>query len=99
MTDSFAGIAPGDVPMFIVAQLLGALAGPRRHGLVFQHGAGPRARRLLRNASDMHDLPNLDAALARAARLDRLEPRERATHTPRILLLYGSLRERSFSRL
>jgi len=27
LTDSFAGIAPGDVPMFIVAQLVGALAG------------------------------------------------------------------------
>ena len=27
LTDSFAGIAPGDVPMFIVAQLCGALAG------------------------------------------------------------------------
>ena len=27
LTDSFAGIAPGDVPMFIVAQLAGALAG------------------------------------------------------------------------
>jgi glycerol uptake facilitator-like aquaporin len=27
LTDSFAGIAPGDVPMFIVAQLLGSLAG------------------------------------------------------------------------
>ena len=27
LTDSFAGIAPGDVPMFIVAQLGGALAG------------------------------------------------------------------------
>jgi glycerol uptake facilitator-like aquaporin len=26
-TDSFSGIAPGDVPMFVVAQLLGALAG------------------------------------------------------------------------
>jgi glycerol uptake facilitator-like aquaporin len=26
-TDSFAGIAPGDAPMFIVAQLIGALAG------------------------------------------------------------------------
>ena len=31
--------------------------------------------------------------------LTRLEPRERATHAPRILLLYGSLRPRSFSRL
>jgi glycerol uptake facilitator-like aquaporin len=27
LTDSFAGIAPGDVPMFIAAQILGALAG------------------------------------------------------------------------
>jgi glycerol uptake facilitator-like aquaporin len=27
LTDSFAGIAPGDVPTFIVAQLCGALAG------------------------------------------------------------------------
>ena len=29
----------------------------------------------------------------------RLEPASRATHAPRILLLYGSLRQRSFSRL
>lgn len=29
----------------------------------------------------------------------RLEPSVRATHQPRILLLYGSLRERSYSRL
>ena len=27
LTDSFSGIAPGDVPMFIVAQFCGALAG------------------------------------------------------------------------
>nr|WP_037457028.1 arsenical resistance protein ArsH [Skermanella stibiiresistens] len=31
--------------------------------------------------------------------LARLEPAERSTHPPRILLLYGSLRERSYSRL
>ncbi len=30
---------------------------------------------------------------------DRLLSTKRATHAPRILLLYGSLRERSFSRL
>lgn len=30
--------------------------------------------------------------------LARLEPAERASHPPRILLLYGSLRERSYSR-
>ncbi|MCF3948944.1 NADPH-dependent FMN reductase, partial [Acidiphilium iwatense] len=28
----------------------------------------------------------------------RLEPVARATHKPRVLLLYGSLRERSYSR-
>ena len=31
--------------------------------------------------------------------LARLEPANRAEHPPRILLLYGSLRERSYSRL
>ncbi|MHC8395153.1 arsenical resistance protein ArsH [Pseudomonas sp. LB3P93] len=37
------------------------------------------------------DLPNLD--------LDLLTPATESTHKPRILLLYGSTRERSFSRL
>ena len=46
----------------------------------------------------MNELPNLDAALLTPPDLTALEPRERATHAPRILLLYGSLRERSFSR-
>jgi arsenic resistance protein ArsH len=46
----------------------------------------------------MLELPNLDGALLAPADIDRLEPRERALHPPRILLLYGSLRERSFSR-
>ena len=45
------------------------------------------------------DLPNLRADLLHAPDLARLEPTERMTHAPRILLLYGSLRERSFSRL
>jgi arsenic resistance protein ArsH len=31
--------------------------------------------------------------------IEALEPRRRASHPPRILLLYGSLRERSYSRL
>lgn len=47
----------------------------------------------------MHDLPNLDCALLAPPDRDQLEPPTRATHKPRILLLYGSLRERSFSRL
>jgi len=47
----------------------------------------------------VNDLPNLDAALLAPPDIDRLEPRQRAIHPPRILLLYGSLRERSYSRL
>ena len=44
-------------------------------------------------------LPNVDAALFTAPRIDRLLPTSRASHPPRFLLLYGSLRERSYSRL
>jgi arsenic resistance protein ArsH len=47
----------------------------------------------------MTDLPHLDPALLSPADLNLLEPAARSTHRPRILLLYGSLRERSFSRL
>ena len=47
----------------------------------------------------MSDLPNLNPALLAPPDLGQLEPPARATHKPRILLLYGSLRERSFSRL
>jgi arsenic resistance protein ArsH len=45
------------------------------------------------------EFPALDAPFL--ARIDaaRLEPSPHASHPPRILLLYGSLRERSFSRL
>ncbi len=46
----------------------------------------------------MSDLPNLTGSLLSPPDISRLEPRERAAHAPRILLLYGSLRERSFSR-
>jgi arsenic resistance protein ArsH len=51
------------------------------------------------SVSNPPDLPNVDAALFK-----RPEPADFAavatsTHPPRILLLYGSLRERSFSRL
>ncbi len=54
----------------------------------------------------MNTTPNDDSTMP-ALRRDmlspvdhqRLEPSARATHKPRILLLYGSLRERSFSRL
>jgi arsenic resistance protein ArsH len=46
----------------------------------------------------MSDLPNLTGELLKPPDMDRLELRDRTTHAPRILLLYGSLRERSFSR-
>lgn len=44
-------------------------------------------------------LPALRPGLLAPPDLARLEPAHRASHPPRILLLYGSLRECSFSRL
>lgn len=44
------------------------------------------------------DLPNLDTARADFPGIDRLRAVTPSTHPPRILLLYGSLRERSYSR-
>lgn len=49
--------------------------------------------------SSLADLPNIDAAEFRVPSRDALTPASPATHPPRILLLYGSLRTRSFSRL
>ena len=47
----------------------------------------------------LEDLPNLDPALFRTPSLDSLGLPSSTQPTPKILLLYGSLRERSFSRL
>ena len=47
----------------------------------------------------MSDLPNLIRELFKVPAADELLAREPARHKPRILLLYGSLRSRSFSRL
>jgi arsenic resistance protein ArsH len=44
-------------------------------------------------------IPNLEADLIDLPKLDKLGGQLSATHKPRILLLYGSTRERSFSRL
>jgi len=44
------------------------------------------------------DLPNLDPALFAVPALQRLQT-PASPHAPRILLLYGSVRERSYSRL
>ncbi|MFC4350706.1 arsenical resistance protein ArsH [Fodinicurvata halophila] len=43
-------------------------------------------------------LPNLEQAHFAAPDVAQLEPAEPATHAPRILMLYGSLRARSYSR-
>lgn len=45
------------------------------------------------------DLPHIDAALFQSPDKKRLLTPDRAMHAPHFLLLYGSLRERSFSRL
>jgi arsenic resistance protein ArsH len=47
----------------------------------------------------LSDLPNLDPTLLERPNRARLERAGSSTHAPRILLLYGSLRERSYSRL
>lgn len=44
------------------------------------------------------DLPNLDAELFHAPRTEDFSNVARATHAPRFLLLYGSIREKSYSR-
>jgi arsenic resistance protein ArsH len=45
------------------------------------------------------DLPNIERDLFRVPDPEQLRPATPSTHAPRFLLLYGSLRERSFSRL
>ena len=47
----------------------------------------------------MTDTPNIDDTHFREIDTDRLETGKQLDHAPRILLLYGSLRDRSFSRL
>jgi arsenic resistance protein ArsH len=47
----------------------------------------------------LHDLPNIDPELFEKPSGKRLGVPQSTEHAPKILLLYGSLRERSFSRL
>ncbi|WP_410953017.1 arsenical resistance protein ArsH [Pseudomonas sp. S1(2024)] len=46
-----------------------------------------------------HHIPNIDNDLVDLPTAEKLAIAQRSTHKPRILLLYGSTRERSFSRL
>lgn len=45
------------------------------------------------------DLPNISADSLNIPALEQLQPAQQSAHKPRILLLYGSIRQRSFSRL
>jgi arsenical resistance protein ArsH len=49
--------------------------------------------------SSLPDLPNVDADLFKWPRNEDFEAVATSTHPPKILLLYGSLRQRSYSRL
>ena len=51
------------------------------------------------DVTDMTDTPHVDAALFAIPSQAQLQANLVSKHPPRILLLYGSLRERSFSRL
>ncbi|WP_370980081.1 arsenical resistance protein ArsH [Agaribacterium sp. ZY112] len=51
------------------------------------------------SADLVSDMPNVDAECFQAIDLDALSERVATGSKPKILLLYGSLRERSFSRL
>ena len=59
----------------------------------------PRLLPDLPDRPDLSDLPQLDAAHFQPPDCERLRPPAASTHAPRFLLLYGSLRERSYSRL
>ncbi len=48
--------------------------------------------------SDRNDLPNIDPAAFDLPDLEKLNAPKVSNHPPRILILYGSLRERSYSR-
>lgn len=49
--------------------------------------------------NDLSDLPNIGAAHFDVPTLQKLAPAKVSIHPPRILLLYGSLRNKSYSRL
>jgi arsenic resistance protein ArsH len=49
--------------------------------------------------NDIVNLPNVSGPHLDAPTLEKLEPPTSSAHPPRILLLYGSLREKSYSRL
>nr|WP_225588729.1 arsenical resistance protein ArsH [Achromobacter sp. ACM03] len=59
----------------------------------------PASARRWSVSETLADLPNIDSSLFHRPGEAGLFPAVRAAHAPRFLLLYGSLRERSYSRL
>ncbi|MEW5508612.1 arsenical resistance protein ArsH [Pseudomonas antarctica] len=51
------------------------------------------------NSLNPHEFPNLDLSILEAPTKQNLSQKGSSDHKPRILLLYGSTRERSYSRL
>jgi arsenic resistance protein ArsH len=50
-------------------------------------------------AASLSNLPNIRGDLVTKPEFSRLIPTKASTHAPRILMLYGSVRDRSYSRL
>ncbi|MBL8505952.1 MAG: arsenical resistance protein ArsH, partial [Methylobacillus glycogenes] len=50
-------------------------------------------------SNQTNDLPNIDEGLLQKISIEQLTLYTPSTHPPRILMLYGSLRERSYSKL
>lgn len=59
----------------------------------------PKAAGLVQMGNDLVNLPNISVPHLVVPTLETLEKNTASTHPPRILLLYGSLREKSYSRL
>jgi arsenical resistance protein ArsH len=53
----------------------------------------------LSDLNSLHDLPQVATEHFQVPDLSQLRPAQASAHAPRFLLLYGSLRERAFSRL
>lgn len=82
--------------------VLDILSEPQRGAFTKEDGEAvidANGQRIQPGANRTSDLPQVEGALFRVPDSKRLQATEVALHSPRILMLYGSLRERSFSRL
>ena len=91
-------VNPQSASEYIAGMILLGVAPCTAMVFVFSHLVKGDANYTLVQVS-VNDLPQLDARLFHAPDPAQLRPTHPSTHAPRFLLLYGSLRERSFSRL